>query len=41
MAELAVDIHHFEVHHLNSLVPDHLHDILRGFLHDSFLLMCL
>ena len=33
MAELAVDIHHLKVDHLNIFLPDHIQNILQGFCH--------
>jgi hypothetical protein len=31
MAELPVNVHDLEVHHLDVLFPDHLHDLFGGF----------
>ena len=36
VAELAVDVHHFEVHHLDPFVPDHTQDVLHRIRHGSF-----
>ena len=35
MAELAVNIHHFEVHHLDTVFPDHIHNVMCGSCHNN------